>query len=278
MSSILDALEKLERVRPDGTPAGRSPSPQPPRRRRGPGLLAGGIAVVAAALAFAILRSPGPEGTPVQAASPVAEGTPETPIDPAGGVASPTEAPAPPPADDTAAAAPPAPPSPSPAEAAQPPPEPAAIPSTPDAPPAPPAAAAQTPAPADGARPVLAAAPPIPPPTDTDARPWGKPVQPAPPVVRVPPVPPLAAAPQPRELDAPPPVRRAPAGAPKVQLSFLLFSGSAERRSVALSIDGSGLETLREGETSGGLEVVRILPDRVDLRWEGQPFTVRARD
>ena len=61
-------------------------------------------------------------------------------------------------------------------------------------------------------------------------------------------------------------------------LSFLLFSGSAERRSVALSIDGGGLETLHEGEESGGLEVVRILPDRVDLRWQGEPFTVRARD
>jgi hypothetical protein len=91
-------------------------------------------------------------------------------------------------------------------------------------------------------------------------------------------VPPLGAVPRPSEPDAPPPVRRAPSGAPKVQLSFLLFSGSPDRRSVALSIDGSGLETLREGEASGALEVVRILPDRVDLRWEGQPFTVRARD
>jgi hypothetical protein len=127
---------------------------------------------------------------------------------------------------------------------------------------------------------VLAAAPPVPPPSDASARPWGKPVEPpaTPPVVRVPPVPPLpATASRPREA-VPPPVRRAPAGAPKVQLSFLLFSGSADRRSVALSIDGSGLETLHEGESSGGLEVVRILPDRVDLRWQGEPFTVRARD
>jgi type II secretory pathway component PulC len=76
----------------------------------------------------------------------------------------------------------------------------------------------------------------------------------------------------------PPPLRHAPAGAPHVQLSFLLFSPSAERRSVALAIDGGGLQTLHEGESTGGLQVVRILPDRVDVRWEGEAFTVRARD
>jgi type II secretory pathway component PulC len=76
----------------------------------------------------------------------------------------------------------------------------------------------------------------------------------------------------------PPPIRRVPAGAPHVQLSFLLFSPSAERRSVALAIDGGGLQTLHEGESTGGLQVVRILPDRVDVRWEGEAFTVRARD
>jgi hypothetical protein len=63
-----------------------------------------------------------------------------------------------------------------------------------------------------------------------------------------------------------------------VRLSFLLFSPSPERRSVALAIDGGGLQTLHEGESTGGLQVVRILPDRVDLRWEGESFTVRARD
>jgi hypothetical protein len=77
----------------------------------------------------------------------------------------------------------------------------------------------------------------------------------------------------------PPPIRRAPAGAPGVRLSFLLFSPSPQRRSVALAIDGGSLETLHEGEsTTGGLEVVRILPDRVDLKWQGEGFTVRARD
>jgi hypothetical protein len=63
-----------------------------------------------------------------------------------------------------------------------------------------------------------------------------------------------------------------------VRLSFLLFSPSPERRSVALAIDGGSLQTLHEGEATGGLQVVRILPDRVDLSWEGAPFTVRARD
>ena len=47
---------------------------------------------------------------------------------------------------------------------------------------------------------------------------------------------------------------------------------------MALAIDGGGLQTLHEGESTGGLQVVRILPDRVDVRWEGEAFTVRARD
>jgi hypothetical protein len=76
----------------------------------------------------------------------------------------------------------------------------------------------------------------------------------------------------------PPPIRHAPAGAPDVRLSFLLFSPSAERRSVALAINGSGLQTLHEGESAGDVQVVRILPDRVDLRWQGEAYTVRARD
>ncbi|HJW69063.1 MAG TPA: hypothetical protein VJ829_06885, partial [Candidatus Binatia bacterium] len=125
----------------------------------------------------------------------------------------------------------------------------------------------------------------VPAPTSTDPRPWVQPVQPPPPPAPVPAAR-LAALP-PRTMPAahpaatepePPPIRRAPAGAPHVQLSFLLFSPSAERRSVALAIDGGSLTTLHEGESTGGLEVVRILPDRVDVRWEGESYTVRARD
>ncbi len=77
----------------------------------------------------------------------------------------------------------------------------------------------------------------------------------------------------------PPAVRRPPAGAPAVRLSFLLYSPAPGRRTVALAIDNRGLETLHEGESSNdGVEVVRILPDRVELGWNGEHFTVRARD
>ena len=77
----------------------------------------------------------------------------------------------------------------------------------------------------------------------------------------------------------PPAVRRPPAGAPAVRLSFLLYSPAPGRRTVALAIENHGLETLHEGETSNdGVEIVRILPDRVELGWNGERFTVRARD
>jgi len=63
-----------------------------------------------------------------------------------------------------------------------------------------------------------------------------------------------------------------------VQVSFLFYSPVAERRTVLLSVDGSGTETLHEGERAGDLEVARILPDRVHVRWSGALYSVRARD
>src|SRR5207245_9992763 len=60
---------------------------------------------------------------------------------------------------------------------------------------------------------------------------------------------------------------RLPAGAPHVQVSFLFYSRVAERRTVLLSVDGSSTETLHEGERAGDLEVARILPARVHVRW-----------
>ena len=118
----------------------------------------------------------------------------------------------------------------------------------------------------------------------------------APPVVR-PPEPPAVArraeppparppaaeesSPPEAESAPPPPLEvlpRLPAGAPHVQVSFLFYSPVAERRTVLLSVDGSGTETLHEGERAGDLEVARILPDRVHVRWSGALYSVRARD
>src|SRR5207249_1313661 len=69
-----------------------------------------------------------------------------------------------------------------------------------------------------------------------------------------------------------------PAPHPTVRLSFLVYSPSAERRSVVLATEGGSLTTLREGERVGDIEVERTLPDRVELRYEGRVFTVRPRD
>jgi len=81
---------------------------------------------------------------------------------------------------------------------------------------------------------------------------------------------------------APPPTTRAatasrPADAPEVRVSFLVYSGTPERRSVVLATEGR-LVTLHEGEDSGGLSVTQILPDGVELTWQGQSFKVPARD
>jgi hypothetical protein len=63
-----------------------------------------------------------------------------------------------------------------------------------------------------------------------------------------------------------------------VQVRFLMYSRIADRRTVALSIDGGAMVTLHEGEAADDLEVERILPDRIHLRHGGQLFAVRARD
>jgi hypothetical protein len=81
---------------------------------------------------------------------------------------------------------------------------------------------------------------------------------------------------------APPPTAPAataarPADAPEVRVSFLVYSNTPGRRSVVLATEGR-LVTLHEGENSGGLSVTQILPDGVDLTWQGQSFRVPARD
>jgi len=292
VSSILDALEKLERSRPP-TPDGSPPAPHPPRRRQTVTLVGTACAIGAAAALVLFLRPAGhapvvppPVAAPVvppPVAAPAVPPPVATPVVPSPAAHEPVAAAGtqPAPSEPTARESPPAPPAP-------------AVPApTPAAPPPPvsdtgrpeQAAPAPPPAPVDGGgdRAALAAAPPVPPPAASDPRPWSQAATPPPPPA---PAARVAGTPPPHPTPArtaalepePPPIRRAPAGAPHVQLSFLLFSPSAERRSVALALDGGSLQTLHEGESTGGLEVVRILPDRVDVRWQGEAFTVRARD
>jgi hypothetical protein len=245
MSSILDALEKLESPPPPAAPGG--PPPRPNRRRFV--VAAGVVTAFLAGLGIAawLLRSPAapsapvvasaPEPTPPPTAAPATTLPARTPVarerpwvevveDTPGVVDHPRTAPAPPspPHLPPDAAATPVAPAPRVERAA-----PVAVPVAPTSPPspsAPPAAAATVPRPAEP-----------------------------------------AARPTPR-----------PAGAPDVRVSFLIYSRTPARRSVALSIDGAGLLTLREGQTAHGLEVVEILPDGAQLAWEGARFTVPARN
>ena len=118
-------------------------------------------------------------------------------------------------------------------------------------------------------------------------RPWGtEPEAPKPPAAptlvagaRAAP-PPVAYPPAPRPEVQEPPQRiasKTPTGAPRLRVSFLVYSSIAERRSVALTIDSGSLTTLREGEESNGVEVVRIRPNGVDVRWQGETFALEVR-
>jgi len=119
---------------------------------------------------------------------------------------------------------------------------------------------------------LLALARPVPAPTGHPAgdRPWGEEVRTDVP----PPVPPPVAAAPP----APRPAIPILPSPPRVRVSFLVYSRTPERRTVTVSVDDGNLLTLREGDASGGMRVVQILPDRVELDWAGSPLVVRARE
>jgi hypothetical protein len=56
-----------------------------------------------------------------------------------------------------------------------------------------------------------------------------------------------------------------------------MYSSQPARRSVALSLPGAGMSTLREGEYFQGVRVLEILPDAVDLEWNGMRYRASAR-
>ena len=274
MSSILDALEKLERTRPPTIEP--VPVAVPPPRRTRVIVLVGSAFGAGAVLALGLPRSrPSvtPQVVPPPVEAPEAKQPPAEPVEP---VATPPAPAAPaqeaiPPKPEPVSAPPPPQAAPPPPQAAPPPPDAAA----PAVATAPAADAPHAPAPE-----VLAAARPVPAPSPAGPRPWAQAAAPPPPPPPAEVTAPPRAAPVPTYAHLEPPaVRKPPAGAPAVRLSFLLYSPAPGRRTVALAIENRGLETLHEGETSNdGVEVVRILPDRVELGWNGEHFTVRARD
>ncbi len=73
-------------------------------------------------------------------------------------------------------------------------------------------------------------------------------------------------------------LRRPPRGAPRVRVSFLLYSEDPGRRRVMLTVnDATDLVTAYEGQRVEALEIARILPDEVHLRYEGKVFAVQPR-
>jgi type II secretion system (T2SS) protein B len=106
------------------------------------------------------------------------------------------------------------------------------------------------------------------------------PVAPAPEPIApaTPPEPAPAVAARAPEPPPPPPdvLPGPPAGAPAIGVNVLVYSRTPSRRTVALTIGDAGMVTLHEGESAADVEVVRILSDRVHVRYGGQTFSVRA--
>jgi hypothetical protein len=277
VSSILDALRKLEEAE---TPRASGRGALERSRRTFPVAL--GVVVVVAFAAGAGLAFWLRGGTPPAPTQPVETASAEPAVPPP---PLPADVPEPAPlAKESAPAAA--------AVVTQPEPAPVAAP-----PPAAPAGAlapaAPTPAPPrsfDGEPPrAHVMEPAAPPPPATAARSAAPPEpevaarDPEPDVAVHPPAPAVAARePAPAEPPSPPPhgedvLPRPPSGAPPIEVNFLAYSRTPARRTVALTIGGTGgMVTMHEGDTAGDVEVVRILPDRVHVRHAGQLFAVRA--
>lgn len=305
MSSILDALRKLEEAE---TPSPGGGAPFEERSRRLPLAIAAVVIafVAGAGVAFWVRRErASAPAKPVEVATPRAPAAapPPTPppsvapVKPVEVAAAPVAvAPAP-----AAAPAPPAPPAPPPVAATPEPPAPVAR----DAAPAPPPAAPPAPEVEVALRPATPTAPP----TDIAADPprghvieppaarrveraapaahaaAPEPVAPTPPppapeatAPATPPEPaPVVAAREPEPAPPPPDVLPGPPiGAPAIGVNVLVYSRTPSRRTVALTIGDAGMVTLHEGESAADVEVVRILSDRVHVRYGGQTFSVRA--
>lgn len=87
-------------------------------------------------------------------------------------------------------------------------------------------------------------------------------------------------APVPEPPPAPPELidtGRSPPGAPKVVLSFLQWSTEPARRFALVSIDGAPSQRVREGDAAAGMTVAQITPTGVQFSREGKLFMIRTR-
>jgi hypothetical protein len=70
---------------------------------------------------------------------------------------------------------------------------------------------------------------------------------------------------------------RSPPGAPRVTLSFLQWSADPARRFAFISVDGGPSQRVREGDAAGAVSVAGITPDGVRLRHADTLFIIRPR-
>ena len=70
---------------------------------------------------------------------------------------------------------------------------------------------------------------------------------------------------------------RSPPGAPRVTLSFLQYSADPARRFAFVSVDGGPSQRVREGDAAGEASVELISPDGVRLRHAETLFVIRPR-
>ncbi len=70
---------------------------------------------------------------------------------------------------------------------------------------------------------------------------------------------------------------RSPPGVPRVSLSFLQWSPDPARRFAFVSVDGAPSLRVREGDTMSGLTVAQITPTGVQFKSDTTLFTIRPR-
>jgi hypothetical protein len=83
-----------------------------------------------------------------------------------------------------------------------------------------------------------------------------------------------AAAPPPERMATA--VRRPPAGVPQVAINIVQWSASPGRRSVFVTVDGSAITQVHEGDQVGGLTVKRIYQRAVEFGYNESSFLLRA--
>ncbi len=67
-----------------------------------------------------------------------------------------------------------------------------------------------------------------------------------------------------------------PAGAPDVDLLFVMWAKAPSARMVSMRLDGGEITVAREGDLVGNMRVSSIASDSVDFTWTGRRFRVRV--